>query len=208
MSPFAANADSIPLFDYSEGDPRFATYPWTGTFDAQSRLFTIVGELDVFFIPYEVWADDVSGSMFLSAFIDLDGSVESGALSVIGKIPSLGITTESLLMAGEVTAVSIFNFGISRSDPMTQALIELEFALPELGFGHYAGFQALTDIWPGPENPDEYDDFLASIFDESFDFQAAGTWGDLKAITVPEPGNLALFGIGLLGMGLARRRKA
>ena len=40
---------------------------------------------------------------------------------------------------------------------------------------------------------------------------STGTWATLEAdgtsVSVPEPGTLALFGIGLFGMGLMRRRK-
>lgn len=145
MAPVIAQADPVLLFGFGDGDPRFATHPWNGTYDAQSRLFTIVGDLDDSLrFSDRTRVDDVSGFMFLSALIDHDGRVSTGALSVIGMIPSLGITSEGLLMAGEVTALSIFNFVGPNSrlwDPVTQALIKLDFALPELGFGEYAGFQ-------------------------------------------------------------------
>ena len=35
-----------------------------------------------------------------------------------------------------------------------------------------------------------------------------GTFANWESVSVPEPGTLALLGIGLFGMGLARRRKA
>ncbi len=51
---------------------------------------------------------------------------------------------------------------------------------------------------------------LALDTDGTFDFGGGG-WESFKAVQwqvqVPEPGTLAIFGLGLLGLGIARRRK-
>jgi len=48
----------------------------------------------------------------------------------------------------------------------------------------------------------------SDIFNRSSTPPSYAGWATFTRVAVPEPGTLALFGLGLLGMGLARRKRA
>ena len=205
-----ATAGLIPLFDPQlppTSNPILFTDGGTMDFDAMTRVFTHSTTLSgTGFLPDATPVDQISGTVFMSAIVDLDGHVTSGELTVFGTLPTLGITTASLLMSGHISALDIVDSGFGPGlDPVTQAIINIDFSVPILGFGPLVGFQHLTPGLGGPVDPDV---FLTTIFDNSFSYGTT-SFGDLFAlpVAVTEPGSLALVVIGLAGIALARRRK-
>ncbi|MES2317673.1 MAG: PEP-CTERM sorting domain-containing protein [Pseudomonadota bacterium] len=95
-----------------------------------------------------------------------------------------------------------------------------------VGTGNYANLHGLDNTGPGFPLPMAFVD-LSNAFTGNFDvsyenfgnstFRASvGGWESVQialyssaaAVAVPEPGTMALFGLGMLGLGLGRRRKA
>lgn len=150
-----------------------------------------------------------SGSSYCPGFFGVTGSfADTGAQSVFFASPDSAtftfgsaITAFGLAIggAGDVAALtltallsngsSVTAVGPNHTGPFTvfQAGDRLYFGVIDL-----AGFSSITFT------PNSRGD---GIFFDSLSYGTAGT-------SVPEPGTLALLGLGLAGLGLSRRRKA
>jgi hypothetical protein len=124
----------------------------------------------------------------------LSFNTATNTISLTGAIPSLGIGSQTLLwgdFSGGYTITantgvvgSIFASGVDTKSAALLAAIGLDPNTPFAYFGFTMGFNLL-----GTGSP----------------YTAIST--DITNTSVPEPGSIALFGSGLLGLGAAVRRR-
>jgi len=143
---------------------------------------------------------------------DLSGTFQDGGtLSGFFQFDSSGSPTFGTI-AGTTTFGSLLGGTTYTSSCCAGGTIfgGTEYALGHVtlldAFGSLLRLDFVDDLWTS--NPSS----LLTLGGISKEIDATGTArylvsGFATAVAVPEPGTLALFGIGLLGMGLARRRK-
>jgi len=191
LSPMAANATTI-TFDVAEGNYT----PTPGVIQNVTDEFAPLG------VIFQDALDPLLGATLGNC------GPGNGPVSLFGAgndFPGCGDTTPDLNIlfvnpldssqAAWTDSVSIFNF-----DGLIK-MTAFDFLGNELGSTQlFSGLLSLSGIGQISminllsldQDPTTMDDL---------------TFGDLTPIGVPEPGTLALLGIGLFGMGLARRRK-
>ena len=193
LAPMAANAVPIQIgIDGFSGDePVLDFEEFTGNVDIISDQFDSLG-VSFNSIPVEPHID--YGAAFAAAVAPFAGD---NAL-----FQGLKPTGEEIFFTSTVTRVG-FNFGsnVNINVPFETYLngvltgsfnlITAPNTMPFFGFEDLAGIDRIVFL------PELTSRFVSQIDNLRFEGR----------VSVPEPGTLALFGIGLLGMGAARRRK-
>jgi hypothetical protein len=128
-------------------------------------------------------------------YVDMDGSTRDA-----GKLTSTSIN----LAAG--TYVLQFELAGNRRDGSSESVTV------QVGLGTYVN-QLISLAQNAPFTAYQYSFIVAAPTTVNLTFEGAGGDNigmllDDVSIRVPEPASLALFGVGLLGVGLARRRRA
>jgi PEP-CTERM motif len=179
-----------------------------GSYDATTFALALNGDCPTTALQYDdgTLVNDVMIQANLTGLVDNNGDVIGGTFSLTGVMAGLGINVPTLLATGTLFDIE---YGATASGFATlQTLIELDFVVGALaGLGDLLYWSANTNIggWFGGGGVGEWE---VSVDPSDFNNFTGSQYFFLdKSVVVPEPGILALFGIGLFAMGLSRRRK-
>lgn len=183
--------------------------------------------------PDEMWAIEASGSSIATIVLELAGFADQNAFGIY-NLYDPGQTVQlfggaagsgnSVLLSFDDTGMAYRNFaatGVNFSDGMFGYYLQTpehtfysQAALNQNGSDQMVAFQGDGDRIKLPGKPAgnwgsssyilAWEDLVYNASDKDFDDFAVY----VESVTaVPEPGTLALFGLGLMGIGLTRRRK-
>jgi hypothetical protein len=226
ISPFAANAD--PILDQFS----FVSVPTTGGVDFVSGSTYTAPPTDVYLgqtfsvgstgtleqinlVVSNQWATlDFSNPDFFFDIRPVSSGVpvEDNSLALVSRTLTLTTSGQSLI---EISGIGL---SVSVGDGLAIVLHAGEDGAFQWHGGEYAAGSAyarnISDpanfnyLWTGPRH--QAFAFQTYIECESVEVECNPNVfppSPPESVSVPEPGTLALFGIGLFGMGLARRRK-
>lgn len=198
-APQTANADLL----YPAGLP---TYPDISYFSMEGSSYTYDGSEGTFCLMgftgsynylegaeikgADIYPSDynfvLTGTIVPNLASSTPMDVTNGSITVSGTIPDLGITEESVLLAGEVKQVGYeyvddYTFYLEFSFTVTESVLATAYG----GVGATACATPITVKLDGP-------DTFTGDFHQSFTC-GIGTCGDLHAVPVPEPASVALM---------------
>lgn len=166
-------------------------------------------------LSYDVWVKDVGSEIVTAYDIDLayDTSILSLSSVVFGNGLNLGNLLDSFQFSSGTVKVNEFTY---LPDANLLAAQANDFVLFTLGFtGLAAGTSNLTmsvNSMAGHSEPDPIfgDPLPVALTPDSVVGASAKIGNDTTPppVGVPEPGSLALLGLGMTGLAFIRRRKA
>lgn len=197
LSPMAANADPIPGYAVSndaEGVSQCDGVQYICGFEFQVTDGLRVSALGFFDMGQDGWA---TGPASVGIW-DLDSQVQLGSASInstdtlIGRFRYQNIST---LLLSPGTAYVIGGGGAEGSFPQANSQSVLLTFDPRVVSSNNVRYCRRPPCFPNSVNAGRGDWTVANFLFED------------TSADVPEPGTMALFGIGFAGMGLARRRR-